>query len=147
MTEDEAFIRAIVDSPGDDTPRLVYADWLDDRDDPRGPFLRAEAEWAKLWRSGNRPPDSPELRETAAKLDALWVARVSRPPLGVCCEHLKFNFSGPPVTMADIAHAEEEVGGGLPAAHRAFLLNYNGGVPSRVFFHNPARRGSELGTV
>ena len=44
MTEDEAFIRAIVDSPGDDTPRLVYADWLDDRADPRGAYLRAERE-------------------------------------------------------------------------------------------------------
>jgi uncharacterized protein (TIGR02996 family) len=33
MTEDESFIRAIVDTPGDDTARLVYADWLDDRDD------------------------------------------------------------------------------------------------------------------
>ena len=29
MTDDEAFIRCIVDHPGDDTPRLVYADWLD----------------------------------------------------------------------------------------------------------------------
>ena len=44
MNEDEAFIRAIVDAPGDDLPRLVYADWLDDRADPRGPYLRAEHE-------------------------------------------------------------------------------------------------------
>src|SRR5262249_19542994 len=27
VSEDEAFIRAVVDGPGDDTPRLVYADW------------------------------------------------------------------------------------------------------------------------
>ncbi len=25
----------------DDTAKLVYADWLEERDDPRGPFLRA----------------------------------------------------------------------------------------------------------
>ena len=31
MSEDEAFIRTIVDTPGDDLPRLVYADWLDER--------------------------------------------------------------------------------------------------------------------
>jgi len=147
VTEDEAFVRAVVDGPGDDTPRLVYADWLDDRSDPRGAYLRAELEWAKPWRAGERPGDSSELREMASKFDPLWVARVSRPPIGVCCEHLKFTFSGPPVTMGDIVRAEEEVGGVLPAAHRAFLLNYNGGVPSQVFFHNPARRGSELGTV
>ena len=42
MTE-EAFLRAIVDRPGDDTPRLVYADWLDDHDaSARAAFLRAE---------------------------------------------------------------------------------------------------------
>ena len=34
MTDDEAFIRAIVDAPGDDAPRLIYADWLDERGDP-----------------------------------------------------------------------------------------------------------------
>jgi uncharacterized protein (TIGR02996 family) len=34
VTDDEAFIRAIVDSPGDDAPRLIYADWLDERRDP-----------------------------------------------------------------------------------------------------------------
>ena len=28
MTDDEAFIRAIVAAPADDAPRLVYADWL-----------------------------------------------------------------------------------------------------------------------
>lgn len=45
--DDDAFIRTIMDRPGQDVPRLVYADRLDDRDDPRGPFLRAEVEWAQ----------------------------------------------------------------------------------------------------
>jgi uncharacterized protein (TIGR02996 family) len=31
MTDDEAFVRAIVAAPADDAPRLVYADWLDER--------------------------------------------------------------------------------------------------------------------
>jgi uncharacterized protein (TIGR02996 family) len=35
--DDQAFIRAIVDNPGDDTLRLVYADWLDEQHGPRGP--------------------------------------------------------------------------------------------------------------
>ncbi len=42
MIDEETFIRAVVDRPGDDTPRLMYADWLDDRADPRGAYLRAE---------------------------------------------------------------------------------------------------------
>jgi len=78
VTEDEAFIRAIVDTPGDDVARLVYADWLDDRDDPRGAYLRAEAEWA------NTGKKEKALRAAAARLDPVWVARVSRPPVGLC---------------------------------------------------------------
>jgi uncharacterized protein (TIGR02996 family) len=35
MTGDEAFIRAIVDAPGDEAPRLIDADRLDERGDPR----------------------------------------------------------------------------------------------------------------
>jgi uncharacterized protein (TIGR02996 family) len=32
MTENEAFLQAIIEDPDDDAPRLVYADWL-----PAGP--------------------------------------------------------------------------------------------------------------
>lgn len=40
-SEDEfAFLSRIVDCLADDAPRLVYADWLEERDDPRGTFLR-----------------------------------------------------------------------------------------------------------
>ena len=42
VSDDEVFIRRIVDSPGDDLPRLVYADWLDERGDPRAAWLRDE---------------------------------------------------------------------------------------------------------
>jgi len=31
MTEEDCFLKAIADEPGDQTARLVYADWLDDR--------------------------------------------------------------------------------------------------------------------
>jgi uncharacterized protein (TIGR02996 family) len=140
VTEDEAFIRAIVDGPGDDLPRLVYADWLDDRSDPRGAYLRAEREAVEIG-------DIARLRELAAGLDPVWVARVSRPPVGVCCGHLKFSHTGPHAAPGDLDEVERALGRPLPAAHRAFLLNYNGGVPSAPFFHNPARRGSELGTA
>ena len=39
--EREAFLRAIFDAPGDDLPRLVFADWLDER---------REGDWAELIR-------------------------------------------------------------------------------------------------
>jgi uncharacterized protein (TIGR02996 family) len=44
--DDEAFIRAIEAQPNDDDLRLVYADWLDEHNDPRGEFLRVEHQLA-----------------------------------------------------------------------------------------------------
>jgi uncharacterized protein (TIGR02996 family) len=43
MTHDEAFLQAILDSPDDDTPRLVYADWLDEHgDSARAELIRVQ---------------------------------------------------------------------------------------------------------
>ena len=44
----DAFLQAIRESPDDDTPRLVYADWLEERGDPRGEFIRVQCERARL---------------------------------------------------------------------------------------------------
>jgi uncharacterized protein (TIGR02996 family) len=33
VPHDDAFLRAIFENPGDDAPRLIYADWLDERGD------------------------------------------------------------------------------------------------------------------
>ena len=40
MGDDEAFLAAILASPGDEAPELVYADWLEERGDTRGLALR-----------------------------------------------------------------------------------------------------------
>jgi uncharacterized protein (TIGR02996 family) len=40
MDEEASFLRQIVASPGEDVARLVYADWLEERGDPRGEYLR-----------------------------------------------------------------------------------------------------------
>ena len=41
MTPDDAFLAAIIESPDDDGPRLVYADWLEENGHPeRAEFLR-----------------------------------------------------------------------------------------------------------
>jgi uncharacterized protein (TIGR02996 family) len=47
-SEDAAFIDAVRERPEDETARLFYADWLDDRSDPRAEYLRAEAAWCAL---------------------------------------------------------------------------------------------------
>ncbi len=48
MLED-AFLRAILDAPDDDAPRLVYADWLDDHGGgERAELIRAQVERLRL---------------------------------------------------------------------------------------------------
>jgi uncharacterized protein (TIGR02996 family) len=43
MSHDDAFMQAILENPDDDTPRLIYADWLDDHEDPaRAEFIRLQ---------------------------------------------------------------------------------------------------------
>jgi uncharacterized protein (TIGR02996 family) len=47
--DEEALLRqAVLDAPDDDAPRLVYADWLIDRGDARGEFIRLQIEQARL---------------------------------------------------------------------------------------------------
>jgi uncharacterized protein (TIGR02996 family) len=49
MTHDEAFLRAICESPGDDGVRLVYADYLEDHGQAeRAEFIRVQVELARL---------------------------------------------------------------------------------------------------
>ncbi len=44
MNDRLAFLRAIRANPDDDTTRLVFADWLDEHDDPLGEFVRVQIE-------------------------------------------------------------------------------------------------------
>jgi uncharacterized protein (TIGR02996 family) len=40
MLQDETFIQAVLDNPQDEANWLVYADWLEERGDPRAPLYR-----------------------------------------------------------------------------------------------------------
>jgi uncharacterized protein (TIGR02996 family) len=44
----DPFLRAILDHPEEDGPRLVYADWLDEQGDPRGEFIQVQCQRARL---------------------------------------------------------------------------------------------------
>src|SRR4029078_1438463 len=48
MHHQAAFLDAIIPEPDDDAPRLIYADWLEERGDPRAEFIRAQCELVKL---------------------------------------------------------------------------------------------------
>lgn len=93
MGEDEAFLRSVIASPDDAVLRLVYADWLEERDDPRAELLRSDWNLPRLsyvdWVASRGGLDYylqtiPELRGQVAehaanrwwrnKLDALGTA-------------------------------------------------------------------------
>jgi uncharacterized protein (TIGR02996 family) len=46
-TPPDAFLRAILDNPDDDSVRLVYADWLEERGGVRAEFIRVQVELAR----------------------------------------------------------------------------------------------------
>ena len=51
----EGFFRDILANPDDDTPRLIYADWLDDQgDSARAEFIRVQCELSRLKQAGKR---------------------------------------------------------------------------------------------
>ncbi len=65
MSEESAFLKAIAADPKDDTARLAFADWLQDRDDPRAPWVRDRELWQFM---------KPDAKDPTATL----IARVRR---------------------------------------------------------------------
>ncbi len=98
MNHEEGFLQAIRAAPGDNTPRLVYADWLEERGDrARANYLRLECAWVPQpaaddpqcnWRYRNWSEVSPteavypsvlrRLSEVARDIEPAWLARTSR---------------------------------------------------------------------
>jgi uncharacterized protein (TIGR02996 family) len=78
MSLEQAFLRDINERPHDDTPRLVYADWLDDNGQPeRAEFIRVQCRLAEL------PTGHPERPALERREHALWKKHVKawRKPL------------------------------------------------------------------
>ena len=48
MSDETAFLNAIREKPDDDTARLAYADWLEERNDPRAEYVRLRHQFAQL---------------------------------------------------------------------------------------------------
>jgi len=78
MREDFSFLRAIVDQPDDEALRLIYADWLEDRGDPRAEFLRLEVELHRLGKGDKKRKTTlqEQMNDLQHQLDARWVARM-----------------------------------------------------------------------
>lgn len=71
MTHDEAFILAIRESPDDDAPRLIYADWLEENGQAdRAEFIRVQCRLAQTAKSS--PKHTLLLAHTEDLLRANW---------------------------------------------------------------------------
>ena len=73
--DDDAFLAAIRANLDDDTPRLVYADWLEERGNgARAEFIRVECELASIDESAPRFRDLEDRRhELLAEHEAAWL--------------------------------------------------------------------------
>ena len=70
MSDHDALLRAICESPADDLPRLVFADWLEERGEADfAAFVRAQVELA------NTPPWEPFAVRCRHFRDDEWVKR------------------------------------------------------------------------
>jgi uncharacterized protein (TIGR02996 family) len=83
--DDKAFLRTILSNPAELTGWLVYADWLDERDDPRAEFVRLQARRSDAGLTQTeRFGVEGRLEELMPKLDPDWVAIFDRPRIENC---------------------------------------------------------------
>ena len=78
--EEAAFLELVRASPEDDLPRLIFADWLDERGDPRGEFIRIQCALARL---PSADPNRPVLLGRDAELIDRHRAEWSEPLKGI----------------------------------------------------------------
>jgi uncharacterized protein (TIGR02996 family) len=75
--DEDALIDALNEAPAEPGPRMVYADWLEERGDPRSEYFQAED---RLRRAPLGDPSRRELglawRDRRATMDKEWLARV-----------------------------------------------------------------------
>jgi len=97
MSDEAAFLRAIQANPKDDAPRLVYADWLDERGDEhssrKAAFLRLTAKLMTTRSRIGRAYWETRLRPLAPELDLKWLAVVSKMSIEAC--NFQFAFRCP----------------------------------------------------
>jgi uncharacterized protein (TIGR02996 family) len=124
--EPDPFLRAILEKPDDDLPRLIYADWLDEHGDPaRAEFIRAQCTLARIPR--NAKPRPPDYRVLGERLTALLMANRSEwlRPLAVWLRQLKVMWAGGDVWV----RSEREVQSRLRG------LRFERGFPRELHLH------------
>jgi uncharacterized protein (TIGR02996 family) len=147
MTEEDALIHAVLAAPDDPGPQSVYADWLEERGDPRGEYLRCRCARAGLHRDDSKHAAlllrEEELRQRHPEVILPWQRRLNlgriKNLLGGTGRDLKdasTETKGRPsytpepcLTKRELAAWEKATGTTLPEEYRVFLLEIgNGGT-------------------
>jgi uncharacterized protein (TIGR02996 family) len=63
---EEGFLRGMLEDPDDSTPRLIFADWLEEQGDPRGELLRLSHALTQSVDGPDRPHREAQLRRLLA---------------------------------------------------------------------------------
>jgi uncharacterized protein (TIGR02996 family) len=72
-THHDVFLQDILATPGDDTPRLIYADWLEDNGDlPRSEFIRVQCRLTRLSPAEHPPEWRQREQFLLGRHGALW---------------------------------------------------------------------------
>jgi uncharacterized protein (TIGR02996 family) len=78
--DQEHLFRAVLDNPDEDTPRLMYADWLEEHDDPaRAEFVRVQCRLADRMRREAVPTTDPDVKrefQLKTQLGERWLAEM-----------------------------------------------------------------------
>jgi uncharacterized protein (TIGR02996 family) len=75
---DDAFLSAIMAAPDDDTPRLIYADWLEERGNPRGEFIRLQIALATSVPAAERMAVLVRAQQLLAEHQVEWAGDIPR---------------------------------------------------------------------
>ena len=79
MNDHDAFLQAIFKQPEDTTTRLVYADWLDENDQPGGELIRVRHQLSSTDLSkAKRTTLAARERRLIAKCDQDWLERLEQ---------------------------------------------------------------------
>jgi uncharacterized protein (TIGR02996 family) len=79
VSQEQAFLDSIFETPEDAAPRLIYADWLEERGDERGELLRIRSELPNLRpRDQRRKMLTQRERELTSRCDEDWLVLLER---------------------------------------------------------------------
>src|SRR5262245_50567842 len=126
MNQADAFVQAILDDPDDDSLRLIYADWLEERGDPRGEFIRVQYALADLDIHDPRRP-SLEARERTLLRDngANWAGLLPR-----LVDHFTFRRGFVDEVTLGMRAFLEEIGPELSSLAPVRIVRLSGGTGS-----------------